>query len=85
MCESSPDRQSKNIRKPALYSLDADRYSVTMADADQAVPAWVFAEKPNRCIALHATKRVRPTGFEPVTLGSEDRCAIQLRHGRVVE
>ena len=27
-----------------------------------------------------ATRRVRPTGFEPVTLGSEDRCAIQLRH-----
>lgn len=34
--------------------------------------------------ALHrATEEVRPTGFEPVTLGSEDRCAIQLRHGRV--
>jgi len=32
---------------------------------------------------LHSRKReVRPTGFEPVTLGSEDRCAIQLRHGR---
>ena len=28
-------------------------------------------------------KRVRPEGFEPSTLGSEDRCAIQLRHGRV--
>ena len=26
--------------------------------------------------------KTRPTGFEPVTLGSEDRCAIQLRHGR---
>ena len=25
---------------------------------------------------------VRPEGFEPPTLGSEDRCAIQLRHGR---
>ncbi len=38
------------------------------------------------CIAIDSPKRVvRPTGFEPVTLGSEDRCAIQLRHGRVVE
>ena len=26
---------------------------------------------------------VRPAGFEPATLGSEDRCAIQLRHGRM--
>ncbi len=35
-------------------------------------------------IALHASKtEVRPEGFEPPTLGSEDRCAIQLRHGRV--
>ena len=35
------------------------------------------------CIALHTSKRVvRPAGFEPATLGSEDRCAIQLRHGR---
>ena len=28
---------------------------------------------------------VRPEGFEPSTLGSEDRCAIQLRHGRITE
>ena len=28
--------------------------------------------------------RVRPEGFEPSTLGSEDRCAIQLRHGRLL-
>lgn len=26
----------------------------------------------------------RPVGFEPTTLGSEDRCAIQLRHGRLI-
>lgn len=28
--------------------------------------------------------QARPVGFEPTTLGSEDRCAIQLRHGRVL-
>ncbi len=28
--------------------------------------------------------KVRPVGFEPTTLGSEDRCAIQLRHGRAL-
>ena len=32
-------------------------------------------------ISIHF-KLVRPAGFEPATLGSEDRCAIQLRHGR---
>ncbi len=26
-------------------------------------------------------RSVHPSGFEPETLGSEDRCAIQLRHG----
>lgn len=30
-------------------------------------------------------RQVRPEGFEPSTLGSEDRCAIQLRHGRVMQ
>ncbi len=27
--------------------------------------------------------KIHPEGFEPPTLGSEDRCAIQLRHGCV--
>ena len=26
---------------------------------------------------------VRPAGFEPATLGSEDRCSIQLSYGRL--
>ena len=31
---------------------------------------------------VSTTPLIRPEGFEPPTLGSEDRCAIQLRHGR---
>ena len=37
-----------------------------------------------RVLEDRTMKRVRPEGFEPSTLGSEDRCAIQLRHGRVL-
>ncbi len=29
-------------------------------------------------------RRVHPEGFEPPTLGSEDRCAIQLCHGCIL-
>lgn len=46
-------------------------------------PSLVFAEESDR-LPFSASEIVRPTGFEPVTLGSEDRCAIQLRHGRAV-
>ena len=38
-------------------------------------------EKSHKSLWLIALQ-VRPEGFEPPTLGSEDRCAIQLRHGR---
>lgn len=37
---------------------------------------------PTRRVLARAKDEVRPAGFEPATLGSEDRCAIQLRHGR---
>ncbi len=35
-----------------------------------------------RIVPHDGTFPARPAGFEPATLGSEDRCAIQLRHGR---
>lgn len=46
-------------------------------------------QKPNKKRALMAlvgllmALKIHPIGFEPITLGSEDRCAIQLRHGCV--
>ena len=49
-----------------------------------AVRTTVFgADQSARVRKDRTMKRVRPEGFEPSTLGSEDRCAIQLRHGRV--
>ncbi len=32
---------------------------------------------------FHGRKSVRPEGLEPPTLGSEDRCSIQLSYGRL--
>jgi hypothetical protein len=47
------------------------------------------SHNPNAAKCLHKKSpenqgsfEARPIGFEPITLGSEDRCAIQLRHGR---
>ena len=36
---------------------------------------------PNAASPQAAKSEVRPEGFEPTTLGSEDQCAIQLRDG----
>ena len=64
----------------------------TMNDRDQdtaAKPAKKRGFRANlheaaslRIVPHDGTFQVRPKGFEPLTLGSEDRCAIQLRHGR---
>jgi hypothetical protein len=52
--------------------------------SSSASVAWTDAPGQRNVVLSYAKKssQVRPTGFEPVTLGSEDRCAIQLRHGR---
>jgi hypothetical protein len=33
---------------------------------------------------VRSEEMVRPAGLEPATLGSEDRCSIQLSHGRAL-
>lgn len=52
---------------------------------DQCAAIVVSPRKPESetVRAMSVRKNARPAGFEPATLGSEDRCAIQLRHGRV--
>ena len=32
---------------------------------------------------VNKKRMVRPEGFEPPTLGSEDQCSIQLSYGRI--
>ncbi len=41
-------------------------------------------DAPTRIAESGAEVQVRPEGFEPPTLGSEDRCSIQLSYGREV-
>ena len=36
------------------------------------------------CEKYQTELTARPKGFEPPTLGSEDRCSIQLSYGRMV-
>ena len=63
-----------------------ERMIQTMAKNDQTPGLLEITQKV--LIQSHSNEstefyKIRPVGFEPTTLGSEDRCAIQLRHGRV--
>ena len=44
-------------------------------------PEWHHLA-PNAIAPQMAIGEVRPKGLEPLTLGSEDRCSIQLSYGR---
>ena len=46
-------------------------------------PSQPTGSKENPANANTTNKPVRPEGFEPPTLGSEDRCSIQLSYGRI--
>lgn len=52
---------------------------------DDPVPHWLVPLLAEGRILSGSTKDIRPEGFEPTTLGSEDQCSIQLSYGRVGE
>ena len=49
--------------------------------SDRFVAKKTLGQRASVSPQVRKMRQVHPSGFEPETLGSEDRCAIQLRHG----
>ena len=80
-CEVAPDCTDKGARRPRRMTTTSCRKALTACTLRTASQP----DAPT-CIAESGEEEsVRPEGFEPPTLGSEDRCSIQLSYGRLCD
>lgn len=86
-CEETQQRHSSTLVAEdgidGQFVSEADKMAVGSATNEKSHKSLDSMDLASHDGACHDLQQIRPTGFEPVTLGSEDRCAIQLRHGRV--
>jgi hypothetical protein len=58
-----------------------EKLALNHTDDDAPAPVSETQENPEKQGVFEGEKELHPTGLEPVTFGSVDRCSIQLSYG----